>query len=926
MKVLISEKLSPHKYKTPEGYLICVDAVLARTGKQTYKRSEIFNEDDNTEIEVNRLPEEVFSEQTLASFENKPITVEHPDEDVNSTNFKDYSVGFVRDVHKGNIDGQDVILGTLVIQDDETIREIESGEHTELSCGYDCDIIDEENPQQRNIRGNHVALCECGRAGNARIVDSKKVKDIRYKNYDIEYNFYGQKEYTVQYQGDDIWFKTEKEARDFIDEITSYKDSIKDSEKDAIMDYLFSKKYKISQQRATSKSTGDNIIIYTATNDKLGKGLQFSYNTKTDKVEVILYKDTLGMSKRLNSLSEIKSIIDSIKDDATEEEIKEYMKKTGFSYIDAKRALEEDDSEFVEKMRKSQYDNVVPTRESSNDKVIYTLQSNVDSNLYFYIGKQYAVKDGQFTYNKFKLEGTSPEQLKNELVSNGWKLVNRGYITVIDIKDNKPVIEAKGIWEYDDVKEDWYDTGRKMYYEEIKKQHLTDEETPYEEVTENLEKNIKDDSDLSLLKQYFSERQPNKKMELRNKLKSMNYREGVSGVNSRELMWVSLNGKNYEVKNLSTVKPLDITKDSKPSFSKLITLSKIAKEFCKDDRLAPMTYKKLKEMGYSSDRWKNLTQEEANRIVAKNEIKSEKIKSEEESKNLQKKTSKEIKYLTGRNEDGSLYKGKLNLKGGYSKTNVNLNDLKTDSAFKGTLSMYTDDNGNLLPEREALHQEIIDDKFKGKKPLTDNKERTYYFMGGGPATGKSYVRKSSNEELNLPDEDSIISIDVDEIKQKFKEYKPKKPQKVHEESSALGKRISEIAINEGYNILDDGTGDTSVEKMLNKIKKAKAKGMKVKAVYVTTDIENALIRNAKRSRSVNRNLLIQTHKKVSSILPQIAKEFDDLKLYQNDGNGKPFMIATGGNGKSLKAVKGKEKYLEDFLNKVNYKRKYTKRS
>ena len=172
MKVLVTEKLSPHKYKTPEGYLICVDAVLARTGKQSYMRSELFDTDDETEVDVDRRPEEVFSPQTLASFENKPITVEHPNEDVNSENFKEYAVGFVRDVHQGQVDGQPVILGTLVIQDAKTIEEIENGQHTDLSCGYDCDIDDVENPQQRNIRGNHVALCECGRAGNARIVDS----------------------------------------------------------------------------------------------------------------------------------------------------------------------------------------------------------------------------------------------------------------------------------------------------------------------------------------------------------------------------------------------------------------------------------------------------------------------------------------------------------------------------------------------------------------------------------------------------------------------------------------------------------------------------------------------------------------------------------------------------------------------------------
>lgn len=172
MKFLSRERLSQHKYKTPEGYLICVDSVLARTGKQIYHRDEVFHDGDDTEIEVNRYPDEVFSEQTLASFENKPITVEHPDCDVTCENYKDYAVGFVRDVKRGTVDGQDVILGTLVIQDAKTIDEIEAGEHVELSCGYDCDIKDEENPQQRNIRGNHVALCEQGRAGNARIVDT----------------------------------------------------------------------------------------------------------------------------------------------------------------------------------------------------------------------------------------------------------------------------------------------------------------------------------------------------------------------------------------------------------------------------------------------------------------------------------------------------------------------------------------------------------------------------------------------------------------------------------------------------------------------------------------------------------------------------------------------------------------------------------
>lgn len=182
MKFLSNEKLSSHKYKTQEGYLICTDAILARTGKQEYKRSEVFGDyckDSDKTIEVNRTEKEVFSDATLASFENKPITIEHPNEDVNSTNWKDYQVGFVRDVRRGKTeDGQDVIIGNLVIQDEQTINEILDGQHCELSCGYDCDIIDEDNPQQRNIRGNHVALCEQGRAGVARIVDSNSINDV----------------------------------------------------------------------------------------------------------------------------------------------------------------------------------------------------------------------------------------------------------------------------------------------------------------------------------------------------------------------------------------------------------------------------------------------------------------------------------------------------------------------------------------------------------------------------------------------------------------------------------------------------------------------------------------------------------------------------------------------------------------------------
>lgn len=285
MKFLSSERLSEHKFKTPEGYLICTDAILARTGKQTYRRNEVFaDSQDESEIEIDRRPEEVFSPATLASFENKPITVEHPNEDVNAGNYNELAVGFVRDVHKGFANGQEVMLGTLVITDATTIEEIENGEHTDLSCGYDCDIADEANPQQRNIRGNHVALCQQGRAGIARIVDSVKCRDTIWfavSNYDS--GKYKSKEALMKDLpnfGDDIEVKVyslakEKDVQQLTSEDLKFiwkngkiiKDSVKDAQEYKINYYnSYTGRYDVDYITANNvkeaiKKFGDNVAL-----------------------------------------------------------------------------------------------------------------------------------------------------------------------------------------------------------------------------------------------------------------------------------------------------------------------------------------------------------------------------------------------------------------------------------------------------------------------------------------------------------------------------------------------------------------------------------------------------------------------------------------------------------------------------------------
>lgn len=179
MKILINEKISPHRYKDNHGYLICTDCIMARTGKQTYTRDECFGDGDSTEIEVDRPSKEVFDAKTMASFENVPITIEHPSVNVDPDNYNTLSVGHMRDIRKGMYEGQPVMVGTAVITDSEAIEKVESGELTNLSCGYDCDIDDSDNPHQFNIRGNHIALCESPRAGITHIQDSLRKDRIR---------------------------------------------------------------------------------------------------------------------------------------------------------------------------------------------------------------------------------------------------------------------------------------------------------------------------------------------------------------------------------------------------------------------------------------------------------------------------------------------------------------------------------------------------------------------------------------------------------------------------------------------------------------------------------------------------------------------------------------------------------------------------
>ncbi|WP_049041810.1 DUF2213 domain-containing protein [Clostridium sporogenes] len=175
MKAFYGSRFSPNMTRTPEGFLICHNVPIARTGWYEYLPEELGIESNQNElVKVYRDPEEVFSNSAIASFEGKPVTDEHPPDLLTADNSKIFIKGTTQNVRQDKKE-PDLLIADLIIYDSVLIDEVDQGKR-EVSCGYECDYKENEDGtySQIDIRGNHVAVVEAGRAGNrVSIKDSK---------------------------------------------------------------------------------------------------------------------------------------------------------------------------------------------------------------------------------------------------------------------------------------------------------------------------------------------------------------------------------------------------------------------------------------------------------------------------------------------------------------------------------------------------------------------------------------------------------------------------------------------------------------------------------------------------------------------------------------------------------------------------------
>jgi hypothetical protein len=168
----------------PNGFLICKNVPIARTGEQEYLGGECgFAEREDELISVVRVENEVFSPETLASFEGAIFCDEHPQSDITTQNVQYLQRGFVKDVRRGTGEDADKILADIIVTDPITIAAIEDGKR-EISCGYKCDYEQSEDGTmyQRNIRGNYVALVDSGRAGKDVAIKDHSIIETRKEN------------------------------------------------------------------------------------------------------------------------------------------------------------------------------------------------------------------------------------------------------------------------------------------------------------------------------------------------------------------------------------------------------------------------------------------------------------------------------------------------------------------------------------------------------------------------------------------------------------------------------------------------------------------------------------------------------------------------------------------------------------------------
>ena len=161
---------------TTDGYLVA-SVLCARTGIQGYLGTEL-DKPELPIVKVYRPESSVFAKDSLSTFVGKPTTNDHPPVQVTADNWKEYAVGSIgEEVLR---DGE-YIRVPITLMDATTIKAVQDGKR-EISMGYDMELDwtpgttsdgQAYDAIMQNLRMNHLAIVDRGRAGSRARIDDK---------------------------------------------------------------------------------------------------------------------------------------------------------------------------------------------------------------------------------------------------------------------------------------------------------------------------------------------------------------------------------------------------------------------------------------------------------------------------------------------------------------------------------------------------------------------------------------------------------------------------------------------------------------------------------------------------------------------------------------------------------------------------------
>ncbi len=181
-------KLSENMEMTPEGFLLCRNVPVARTGSLFYDASEVPVAPGVTgDVEVVREDEDLFNPATMASLNGKDVTLRHPDMFISAANWRDVSRGTVLDPRRGTGADSDLLFVDILVKDSECIRKVRHDGLRQISLGYRAGYLQlaPGKGRQRNIIVNHVALVEQGRCGPRCAVQDEMAENGKMEKQEI---------------------------------------------------------------------------------------------------------------------------------------------------------------------------------------------------------------------------------------------------------------------------------------------------------------------------------------------------------------------------------------------------------------------------------------------------------------------------------------------------------------------------------------------------------------------------------------------------------------------------------------------------------------------------------------------------------------------------------------------------------------------